>query len=170
MRTTRFPILVQTLLLVGVLHQAGTANAEEGNAVRAIEQHLMVSIANDDGEETFIETNKVPLVPDSVCYQWSIKVEKQSDYIEFKEVFSLPAPPRSWGGVDGNEYSPTVTSQHRKIAITERFTTVEDGWLSNGWCVTEGDPEGIYKIEVFAYDQLLGTFEFEAFHPSGSAE
>ncbi len=37
---------------------------------------------------------------------------------------------------------------------------IEDGELSNAWCVAEGDPQGAYSISVYTGEKLLHRFDF----------
>ena len=46
-------------------------------------------------------------------------------------------------------------------ATTALSLVPDNGWISHGWCVAEGDPEGAYRIEVSRGDTLLHAFDFQ---------
>ena len=108
---------------------------------------------------TFVGTAIVPHRPDS-CYRWEIDVQPEDRDLIVREDFVLPAPAVSWGGADGVEGSPTRVDPDRAGATTLVQESLEDGRLTHGWCVAEGDPLGLYVISVHAGDVLLHRFRF----------
>ena len=50
--------------------------------------------------------------------------------------------------------------QDSRVSVTEKVLEVDNGVINNGWCVTEGDPTGDYKIEVYINGVLAESFNF----------
>lgn len=107
-----------------------------------------------------VATTHIPYEPIMSCYRWVLRVEPQHRLVPLREVFQLPAPAKQWGGVDGDPESPTSVAGDRSGATTQLLDSIEDGELSNSWCVADGDPQGAYTISVFAGEQLLHRFDF----------
>ena len=111
------------------------------------------SSAND--EFIWHESNFVPLIPENTCYGWEIQLDTERESVQLKEVFILPSEPKSWG--DEND----ISLQHgNRVSVMEKETKVEARIISNSWCVTEGDPTGDYKIDVFVNGVLAKSFSF----------
>ena len=56
----------------------------------------------------------------------------------------MPSLPKTWEGID--EFT---LSKDMKTAITKDTVTTKAGWISNEWCVIEGDPPGEYMIKIY---------------------
>ena len=111
------------------------------------------SSAND--EFIWNESNFVPLIPENTCYGWEIQLDTERESVQLKEVFILPSEPKSWG--DEND----ISLQHgNRVSVMEKETKAEARIISNSWCVTEGDPTGDYKIDVFVNGVLVESFNF----------
>jgi hypothetical protein len=128
----------------------------------ATDVEFLVSVTGADGVTHTEPSNVVPLIPDRACYEWRIRLEFGDQLITATEVFALPAMPKQWGGVDGNEYSSSKISGDRKVSETTLFYKPKDGWIAHGWCVADGDPAGQYSIKVYVGDRLIHEFEFRA--------
>ena len=48
-------------------------------------------------ESIWIESNRVPLIPDMVCYGWRIHIIDPGRVVKFREVFHLPDVPEEMG-------------------------------------------------------------------------
>jgi hypothetical protein len=116
-----------------------------------------------DGKPTFVRTNRVPLV-ENQKYGWVIRVPKNLKTVRWREEFTLPAPPNTWG--EGEKDGIHAISADRRVSTTEREVPVRDGIVSNFWRVASGDPTGKYVIRVFINDALVETFHFEAVKPN----
>ena len=104
------------------------------------------------------ETNRVPLRPETSCYEWVIRVQPEDRTVTIHELLELPAAPEHW------ELDPdfaTAVTADRSRAVTELEESLADGFMSNSWCVSEGDPTGPHRIRVYAGDRLLHDFRFE---------
>lgn len=122
---------------------------------------FLVSVTDADGVAHVEASNVVPLIPDRACYEWRVRLGQGDKLVSVTEVFTLPAEPKQWGGIDGNEYSLSKLSGDRKVSETTMFYKPLDGWISHGWCVADGDPTGPYSIKVLVEDRLIHEFEFK---------
>ena len=120
-----------------------------------------------DGADMPVESPRVPYRPGSSCYEWVIEVRPENRTLAVREVFELPGAARSWGGVDfdADAVAPendalTVVNGDRSTGVTEFTDSLDDGVISHGWCVAEGDPTGAHRIRVFIGDRLLQEFRF----------
>lgn len=110
--------------------------------------------ADDEGTVFFVETSRVPMVV-GTTFGWRMHLEGAPPLLQMREELILPEAPRTWR-YDG----ATEISRDRHTATTSRTVKTVDGWLENYWSFTEGDPEGIYKLRVYAGDELLKEFRF----------
>ena len=102
-------------------------------------------------------TRRIKYAPGTSCYSWIIRVVPQRASVTIREHFKLPAPATQWN----SDPVSTNVSQGRKEASTNVQESLEDGILTNGWCVAEGDPTGQHVIEVFHGKRRLHQFMFE---------
>ena len=109
-----------------------------------------------DGRFDFKPTNTVPLTPNQE-FGWMIGITTTQPTVKWREEFTLPAAPESWGPVEGKHQ----LSADRKVSILEREVTPERGFLSNGWTVSPGDPKGRHVIKVTVEDAPPVVFEFD---------
>jgi hypothetical protein len=112
------------------------------------------------GSET--ESNKVPLIPGEVCFEWQLKLDVPDSPVTFTEVFILPAAPKIW------EVEPELDNEISGDGTTSTTTDVAQlagGWLRHGWCVAEGDPLGDYRMEISIEGTLVHTFGFKLIEP-----
>ena len=153
-------MIVLTTLALAAAAQAGG----KGPLPAVTATHFLVS----NGSETPVESRRVPYRPGSSCYQWVIEVPREDRELAVREVFELPGAARSWGGedFDPEETEPeddtvTVVNRDRSTGVTEFADSLDDGAISHGWCVADGDPTGAHRIRVFIGDRLLREFRFE---------
>jgi hypothetical protein len=121
------------------------------------ETDFTISVPNGSGDPVVESTTLVPLLAET-CYNWHLRLAKVKGEVEITEIYTLPSAPQTWGLSEG---SNIVVSDDQKSAISTLSLTPEDGWISSGWCVSKGDPEGDYSFEIKAGDKLLHRFEFE---------
>lgn len=114
--------------------------------------------SSQNGKPRFVPTKVVPLVPEQ-AYGWIIRLRTDKTRIKWREEFTLPAKPETWG----NPYSrdSREISDDGRVSILEREVAVEKGMILNAWKVAPGDPKGAYRIRVFVEESLIATFEFE---------
>jgi len=109
-----------------------------------------------DGRIDFQPTKTVPLRPDQ-SFGWIIGVITKKPTVRWREEFTVPYPPQTWGPVDGrHEISPD-----RKVSILEREVEPERGFVFNSWAIAPGDPKGRHTIKVTIEDAPPVVFEFE---------
>ena len=101
------------------------------------------------------ESDFVPLIPKNTCYEWDIQLDTEMESVQVKEVFILPSKPKTWGDEEG------MNLQHdNKVSVRQKVIKLENGTISSGWCVAEGDPTGNHKIDVFVNGVLAKSFSF----------
>ncbi|WP_085907464.1 hypothetical protein [Kiloniella majae] len=147
-------------LFVGVsLSLTFVSSAQEKTNIIS-DSNFYALIIDKNGATQRYETTVVPNIPDFVCYGWQLKLTNASNLVNFREKFSLPYEPNYWENED-NTYATNTISNDRKTSITEKFIVPDDGWIENSWCVAEGDPNGIYIMEIFISDIFVHEFKFE---------
>ena len=121
-----------------------------------LESSFYVGTRNSTDEEfVWTKSNFVPLIPNNSCYKWAIMLDTESSSISTREIFVLPSEPKTWG------YKEGMTLLHNnRVSVTEKVLEIDNGVINNGWCVTEGDPTGNYKIEVYINGVLAESFNF----------
>lgn len=136
--------------LFALLGQAAVAQA-------VLESDFTISVPNGSGDPVVESSTLVPLL-EGTCYNWHLRLGKSKGTVAVTEVYTLPAPPASW---EMGDDSRAEISADGRTATTPLSLTPEDGWIGSGWCVSAGDPEGNYVIEVRSGDEILETFAFE---------
>lgn len=109
-----------------------------------------------DGRIGFKPAKTVPLTPDQ-SFGWVIGVTTTKPTVRWREEFTVPYPPETWGPVDGKH----ELSADRKVSILEREVTPERGFLFNSWTIAPGDPRGRHVIKVTVEDAPPVVFEFD---------
>ena len=109
-----------------------------------------------DDKWHFKETDHIPNKV-GTPYRWFIHLRSDKSKITWKEVFTLPAPAVVWGGEEKKEVK---VSSDRKTAINEMTVSPQNGWISNGWSVAEGDPSGKYVMKIYIEGQFVKEFVF----------
>ena len=146
----------------------GQAAFDRGDHTTAQSQTISIETAeflvflydSEDNEQFVFQSNLVPLIPDRVCYGWRIRLAGAEGLVRFKEVFSVPAEPESWGE-ENNEFNTTVIAKDRMTAVTEMFIPLQDDWIDNNWCIADGDAEGKHSMEVHINGQFAKRFDFQ---------
>jgi hypothetical protein len=150
-------VAIAGILLTMNLPSRGAANLE------VLDKYFYGEIVTDGKSSHRRNTNRIPNIPDMVCFGWVIKVKPRQELAKITEIFTLPAAPENWIGPDEDPYSQTMTSQDRKVATTNRFMALGKGQLGNSWCISKGDPSGFHHIVVLSGTQILAEFEFEVY-------
>jgi hypothetical protein len=109
-----------------------------------------------DGRVDFKPTKTVPLTPNQE-FGWVIGVTTTKPTVRWREEFTVPTPPETWGPVEGKH----EISADRKVSILEREVTPERGFLFNSWTISPGDPKGRHVIKVTVEDAPPVVFEFD---------
>ena len=109
-----------------------------------------------DGRVDFKPTKAVPLKPNQE-FGWVIGVTTTKPTVKWREEFTVPYPPETWGPVEGKH----EISADRKVSILEREVTPDRGFLFNTWTIAPGDPKGRHVIKVTIEDAAPIVFEFD---------
>jgi hypothetical protein len=112
----------------------------------------------NSGNPTFVPTKVVPLVPNQ-AYGWVILLRTDKPKIKWREEFTLPAKPITWGQPES--LGSRSISTDGRVSITEREVAPDRGAIFNSWTVAPGDPKGRYVIRVFVEGSLARVFEFD---------
>ena len=131
--------------------------AQPAFAQTVLESDFTITVPNGSGEPVVESTTLVPLL-EGTCYDWHLRLSKVKGAVEITEVYTLPEAPQIWE-VSGS--GAIVVGEDQRSATSTLSLTPEQGWISSGWCVSAGDPEGDYRFEIKAGDRLLETFAFE---------
>ncbi len=109
-----------------------------------------------DGRVDFKPTNAVPWAPNQE-FGWVIGVTTTKPTVKWREEFTVPTPPETWGPTEGKH----EISADRKVSILEREVMPEQGFLFNSWAISPGDPKGHHVIRVTVEDAPPVVFEFD---------
>lgn len=112
-----------------------------------------------DAGYIYDETDTVVLEP-GTSFGWRIRLKNPVTTVRLTEEFVLPAPPSHWGLT-----RDTHVTNDGRVAVTHKDLSPNDGWIDNGWVVTEGDPEGLYEMRIYLDGDLVQTFRFNGVKP-----
>ena len=111
--------------------------------------------SDDKFGESFIQTGRVPLIKGQL-FGWFLVLNTSRGTVKFREEFRLPHAPETWGSAETD-----LISEERQMMITEEEVQPDkDNVIGHSWGVAEGDPEGLYMMNIFIDDQLIETFIF----------
>lgn len=113
---------------------------------------------SEPSKPAFVPAKVVPLAPNQ-AYGWIIRLRTDKAKIKWREEFTLPVKPATWG--DPEPLGTRTVSNDGRTSITEREVAPERGVIFNSWTVAPGDPKGHYVIRVFVEGMPAKTFEFE---------
>lgn len=113
---------------------------------------------SDPSKPSFVPSTSVPFVPDQ-AYGWIIRIRTDKAKIKWREEFTLPVKPSTWGAVE--QIGTRSISNDGRTSVTEREVSTDRGLIFNSWSVAPGDPKGKYVIRVFVEGSLAKTFDFE---------
>jgi hypothetical protein len=112
----------------------------------------------EDGTVRFKPTAKVPLI-NGQSYGWRVRLRTKRERVGLREEFELPVAPKVWNSpLPGSAFK---VSPDGRTGITEVDAFIDDGVLTNGWSVAEGDPPGAHVIRLYIEGKLVRTFNFE---------
>lgn len=112
----------------------------------------------NSGKPGLVPATVVPLKPNQ-GYGWVIFLRTAKKKITWREEFTLPAKPGTWG--DPEPLGTRSVSSDGRTSVTEREVSPEQGAIFNAWTVAPGDPKGRYVIRVFIEGSLAKVFEFD---------
>lgn len=106
----------------------------------------------------FSPATTVPLKPGQ-AYGWVIDLKTNQTEVSWKEEFTLPAKPATWGIPE--PLGSRSTSSDGRTTTTQRRVSLDRGTIFNAWSVAPGDPAGRYVIRVSVEGLPAQVFEFD---------
>lgn len=148
------------LLIHGTLGFAsiGTPPSSTRSETRITTAEFGVYHRAPSGKIRFVPTRTVPHKKGQ-SYGWIIVLDTPRKTVRWREEFTLPARPASWGAEEKN--GSRTLSKDRRTAVTEREVTPNAGQIANQWSVIPGDPKGHHMIRVFVDGVPAAVFEFD---------
>jgi len=121
--------------------------------------HAAFGLMTTDGLEdvAFRESTHVPLRVGQ-GYGWFIRLDSPKDTIQWREEFTVPAAPDTWGV---GKTERVKISEARRTSVTEREVQAQDGLIFHFWYVAPGDPKGHHVIRVYVEGFLVSIFMFD---------
>jgi hypothetical protein len=129
-----------------------------GQQIEVISAEFGLFNPPESGKPIFIPTRSVPFVENQV-YGWIIVIKTNKPKIKWREEFTLPSSPITWGGSETQGLN--TISHDRKTSVIEREIKLDRGLISNRWTIAPGDPKGRYVIHVIIDGIMERTFEFD---------
>mgnify|MGYP007051658508 CR=1 FL=1 len=138
---------------------AGAGGA--ASAAEIVDSRFQIEFTYEGQVHTLAETI-VPNLPDAACYYWYLRVDPATrDAVTLIETLTLPEPLAAWQGYVNDPASTTqIKPDAQGAATTLTATPDQDGWVSHGWCVAEGDPNGPHNITVTLDGAEVGNWDF----------
>src|SRR5687768_15607189 len=126
--------LVGALAAVAIITQVAPERPLEIQVLEAsfVQQRVV------GGRLDVVPTTRIQYDPGKSCYSWILRVVPQDVSLTLQENFKLPAPATQWN----SDPATTIVSNRKSEATTIVPESLEDGILTHGWCVAEGDPTG----------------------------
>ena len=112
-------IAVASFLLT--LPSRGAENLE------VLDKYFFGELVTDDNSKRQRGIKRLPNVADRIYFGWVIKVAPRDELVKITEIFTLPATPESWGGIEDDSYSGTTTSAKGKVPTTKLFMPLAKG-------------------------------------------
>ncbi len=110
-----------------------------------------------NSQASFHATSVVPLI-EKQSYGWVMRVKTDKATVHYREEFTLPAAPKTWG----TESSPDIRVRGDQLtSVTERDVEPKNGVILNVWNVAAGDPSGHYVIKVTVDGAAVRQFDFD---------
>jgi hypothetical protein len=136
---------------------AWAAGGESSTSVLKAESGLFGT--SEAGTQTFVATRALPL-KDGQAFGWRIQLRTQATTVRVREELTLPAEPKTWG--DPEPGLKRRTTPDGRTAVTELQLAPRNGFISQSWTVTTGDPKGTWVIKVRVEDGPEHVFRFDA--------
>lgn len=109
------------------------------------------------GNQSFVPAKTVPLV-EGQQYGWMIVLKTKKPTIKWREEFTLPYAPATWG--DAEAQGLHTVSTDGRVSVMEREISPVDGVIFNSWTVAAGDPQGRHVMRVLIDNRYEQIFEF----------
>jgi hypothetical protein len=145
-------------LFVSTAATANDNNPPGASSVEVVRAAFGLFNPAGTGQPPFVPGNLVPLVVNQ-AYGWVIVIKTSAKTVRWREEFTLPAEPATWGGPE--PIGTRSMSDDRRTTITERDVSPQNGVIFNSWAVATGDPSGTYRMRISIEGRLVRTFEFQ---------
>ena len=145
-------------LVVGGVASANETKGREASSVEVVRAAFGLFNPAGGGQPQFVPAKVVPLVVNQ-AYGWVMVIKTSAQTVRWREEFTLPAEPATWGGAE--PIGTRSMSDDRRTTVTEREVTPQNGIIFNSWAVAPGDPAGTYRMRISIDGHLVRTFEFE---------
>lgn len=119
------------------------------------ENFPFVYVTPESGDTVIVRGNVVPVWPGRACFGWQLKIGGADREVKLTEVLTLSGPAKLW--VAGPE---TKISPDQATATTMIPAQSIAGVISRAWCITEGDPPGQYRYDIYIDGQHRGQFTY----------
>lgn len=131
------------------------------SAVEIVDSSFQTQFTRN-GQSYNIDDRLVPNLPDSACYHWYLKADRPTTgELTLVETLTLPEPLEAWKNLANDPASATQINADARSAVTTVVQTPdEDGWVTHGWCVAAGDPNGPHNITVTLDGAEVGNWDF----------
>lgn len=113
----------------------------------------------ESGSQPFAPSTALPL-KDGQAFGWRIQLRPGTGTVRVREELTLPVEPKTWG--DPEPGLKRRNTPDGRSAITELQLSPVNGFISQSWTVTTGDPKGTWVIKVRVEDGPEHVFRFEA--------
>ncbi|WP_143086027.1 hypothetical protein [Formivibrio citricus] len=150
--------LVALVLCGPVFASPSNPTDSPSSAVEVVSADFGLFNSAESGNPPFEPAKVVPLTPNQ-GYGWVMLLRTDKPKIKWREEFTLPAKPDTWGNPE--PLGTRSVSTDGRVSITEREVSPERGIIFNSWAVAPGDPKGRYVIRVFIEGVLASVFEFD---------
>lgn len=130
-------------------------------AAEVVESTFQTEFTRDGQTYTFSDM-LVPNLPDASCYHWYLKFDPATKTeLTLVETLTLPEPLAAWKDYVNDPASTTQVNADAMSAVTTVVQTPDqDGWVTHGWCVAAGDPNGAHNITVTLDGAEVGNWDF----------
>ena len=126
-----------------------------------------VSILGENCDYEYVDLDYVPNVPNKVCYGWFAYTGVSSKELNFTEVVKYPSAPRTI--YLGGETTATLdVTPDGSTSILRNAEVPDDGYVGNGWCITDGDPSGSHQMDISIDGEHFGSITFDLADWDGS--
>jgi hypothetical protein len=154
----KISILFLSLVFAASSACSTVVDVGSSDGYEVIRAEFGITNQEDSGKPAFVPATVVPLTPNQ-GYGWIMLLRTAKQRIKWREEFTLPAKPNTWG--DPEPLGTRSVSTDGRTSVTEREVSPDHGVIFNFWEVAPGDPRGRYVIRVFIEDSLARVFEFD---------
>jgi len=157
------PLVILLVSLVGGIPISASASVESGyvdlgDGYEVIRTDFG-SVSQPDQTKPDLVFTSTKVVPFKVGqgYGWSMNLRTNKQNIKWREEFTLPVKPSTWGDLTKLQ---SVSADGRTL-ITDREVASNNGLIFNFYQIAPGDPKGRYVFRVFVGGALAKTMKFD---------